>query len=262
MSSGLLDFNTALVTGGGGGIGKAIASYFVSQGKKVIIAGRTEDNLKSAVQDLGKNATYYVLDTGKTGSLSEFIKKITKEHPDLDCLVNNAGVQRPLDVNNLSPEEFLQKADQEIAININGPMHLAIGLLPHFRSKRSAVVMNVSSVLGYLPSSIINPVYNGTKAWVHFFSMNLRTQLKGSNVRVVEIAPPQVSTDLHRERENPDDNKGPEAMSVEQFMDDVVASWKKGEETIGAGPSKGVVGRWYGEFGEDYEKAAGGWGKK
>lgn len=262
MSSGLLDFNTALVTGGGGGLGRAIASYFISQGKKVVIAGRTEKSLQSAVQDLGENATYYVLDTGKIDSISEFIDKITKEHPDLDCLVNNAGVQRPLDVKTISPEDFLHKADEEISINIKGPMHLAIGLLPHFRSKPSAVIMNVSSALGYIPVSVINPVYNGTKAWVHFFSLNLRTQLKDSNVRVVEIVPPQVSTDLHRERENPDDNKGPSAMSVEHFMEDVVDSWKKGDETIGAGPSKKVVERWFGEFGKDYEKAAGAWGKK
>ncbi|KAK4494615.1 hypothetical protein PRZ48_013971 [Zasmidium cellare] len=262
MAPGSLDFNTALVTGGGGGIGKAMAEYFVSQGKKVIIAGRTEKNLQAAVKDLGNNSSYYVLDTGKTDSIANFVKKITSDHPDLDCLVNNAGVQRPLDVSQLSPEEFLQKADQEISININGPLHLAIALLPHFRQKPSAIIMNVSSTLGYLPTSIINPIYNGTKAWVHFFSMNLRTQLKDTNVKVIEIAPPQVSTDLHRERENPDDNKGPSAMSVGDFLEDVKEGWRKGEETIGAGPSKAIVGRWYETFGGDYEKAAEGWGKK
>jgi len=66
------------------------------------------------------------------------------------------------------------------------------------------VIMNVSSVLGFVPYSIINPIYNGTKAFVHFWSMTQRTQLKGSNVRIVEIVPPSVGTDLHRERENPD----------------------------------------------------------
>ena len=78
-------------------------------------------------------------------------------------MVNNAGVQRPLAVNEMKPEEFLQKADNEVSINISGPMHLAVGLLPHFRQKPGAVIMNVSSVLGYIPTSIINPVYNGTK---------------------------------------------------------------------------------------------------
>lgn len=149
------------------------------------------------------------------------------------------GVQKPLDVSELSPQEFLQEADQEPAININGPMHLAVGLLPHVRRrKEGAIIMNVSSTLGYLPTSIFNPVYNGSKAWVHFFSTNLRTQLQGTNVRVIEIAPPQVSTDLHRERKDPDDNKGPSAMSIAEFMNDVVAAWKEDRDTIGAGPSK------------------------
>ncbi|KAG9928139.1 short-chain dehydrogenase, partial [Aureobasidium melanogenum] len=171
-----LDFNTALVTGGAGGIGRAIAEYFISQGKKVIIVGRTESKLQSTSKEIG--ADYYVLDTGDIKSIPSFIQKITKEHPELDCLVNNAGVQRPLNVNDMSAEEFLEKGDNEININIRGPMHLAVGFLPHFKSKKSAVIMNVSSVLGLIPFSIINPVYNGTKAFVHFNTMNLRTQLE------------------------------------------------------------------------------------
>lgn len=152
-----LDFKCALVTGGGGGIGQAISEYFLSVGKKVIICGRTESKLQEASKQM-KNCPYYVLDTGKISAIPEFIRTITKEHPDLDCLVNNAGVQRPLDVNVMSTEEFTQKADQEIAINIQGPMHLAVGLLPHLKQKSGAVIMNVSSVLGYIPTSIINPV--------------------------------------------------------------------------------------------------------
>jgi len=92
--------------------------------------------------------------------------------------------------------------------------------------------------------------------------MNLRTQLEqaGTNIRVIEIAPPSVGTDLHRERKDPDDNKkdkNPAALSVEEFMEDVVESWNADKDVIGAGPSQKVVERWYGEFGGDYEKAAG-----
>ncbi|THZ81476.1 short-chain dehydrogenase, partial [Aureobasidium pullulans] len=173
-----IDFSasTALVTGGSSGIGRAIAEYFISEGKKVIICGRTESKLQSTCKEIG--ADYYVLDTGDIKAIPGFIKKITQEHPELDCLVNNAGVQRPLNVNDMSAEEFLEKADAEVNINVRGPMHLAVGFLPHFKSKKSAVIMNVSSVLGYIPFSIINPVYNGTKAFVHFNTMNLRSQLE------------------------------------------------------------------------------------
>lgn len=90
--------------------------------------------------------------------------------------------------------------------------------------------------------------------------MNLRTQLKDTNIRVIEIAPPTVATDLHRDRADPDDNKkekNPNALSVEEFMADVTKAWQNGEEVIGAGSSIKVVDRWYNEFGPDYEKVAG-----
>lgn len=87
-------------------------------------------------------------------------KKVIKEHPEVDCLINNAAVQKPLDINNFD----LQSTDQEIDINIRGPMHLTIGFLEHLKSKEAATIINISSLLGYIPTSIINPVYNATKA--------------------------------------------------------------------------------------------------
>ena len=252
----LSQFNCALITGGGGGLGRAMAEYLIGQGKKVIIAGRTESTLKTAASELGHNTSYYVLDTGNVSTIPSFVEYLVAEHPELDALINNAGVQRPLDIYDFS----LEKADQEIDINIRGPMHLTIGLLPHFMSKQDgAVIMNVSSVLGFIPTSIINPNYNGTKAWMHSWTMNLRTQLKESKIKVVEIVPPTVGTDLHRDRSDPDDNKKSKnqaALSVEEFMADLTQGWKDGAETIGAGMSKKVVERWYAEFGEDYAKAA------
>ncbi|KAK0368876.1 short-chain dehydrogenase [Colletotrichum limetticola] len=253
-----LGFKYAVITGGGGGIGKVMAQHFISKGKKVIIAGRTESKLQETAKEIGA-VDYYVLDTGKAEQIPEFVRRVTKEHPDLDCLVNNAGVQRPLEI--LKDDDFLSKADQEIDINIRGSMHLALGLLPHFQTKESALIINVSSVLGFVPFSIINPVYNGTKAWLHFWSMNLRTQLKngGSKVRVVEIAPPTVATDLHRERSDPDDNKkenNPDALTVDEFMEEVGSKLEDGIETIGPGMAGEVIGRWYGAFGEQYAKAA------
>jgi short-subunit dehydrogenase involved in D-alanine esterification of teichoic acids len=148
----------------------------------------------------------------------------------------------------MDAKEFLEKADNEVNINVRGPMHLAVGLLPHFRSKKSAVIMNVSSVLGFIPFSIINPVYNGTKAFMHFNTMNLRSQLEqaGDNIKVVEIAPPSVTTDLHREREDPRDNtkdKNPNALSVEEFLEEVKKGWRENADCIGAGMSQKIVDR-------------------
>ena len=127
----------------------------------------------------------------------------------------------------------MSRADQEIDINIRGPLHLCLAFLPHFTilpAEKKGVIINVSSVLGYLPSSVINPVYNGTKAWVHMYSLNLRTQYeKGGKIKVVEIASPTVSTALHRDRTDPSDNskeKNKAAMSVDEVIKEVEEGWE------------------------------------
>lgn len=235
-----------------------MAKWLISQGKKVIIAGRTESNLQSTCKELGCTA-YYVLDTGKTESIKPFVATITKEHPDLNGLINNAGVQKPIEVDKMQAEDFLSTADQEISINIKGPVHLAVELLPHFKAQKQAVIMNVSSVLGFVPFSTINPIYNGTKAFVHLFTINLREQLARShnNIRVIEIAPPAVGTDLHRDREDPDDNKphkNPTALSTDQFMKELTEAWKANVDCASAGPGVKIVKQWHDTFMPTYEK--------
>jgi short-subunit dehydrogenase involved in D-alanine esterification of teichoic acids len=258
-----LSFKCALITGGAGGLGRAMAEALISMGKSVIIAGRTESSLAKTAGEIGAKA-YYVLDVSDIGSIAGFVKEVVSKHPELDCVINNAGVQRPFQI--LGPDYGfdLSKADAEIDTNIRGPMHLCVSLIPHFNSlPDGAVIMNVSSVLGYNPYSLVNPVYNGTKAWVHFFSMNLRSQLRdaGSKIKVVEIVPPTVETSLHRERKNPDDNKkasgAKAALSVDEFMADIKKGWEGDWDTCPAGTGHGLVEKWYEAFGEAYMKAGG-----
>ncbi|KAL2075703.1 hypothetical protein VTL71DRAFT_646 [Oculimacula yallundae] len=258
MAPNTLAFKCALVTGGGGGIGLALSKHLISLGQSVIIVGRTEKTLIEAAKELGNDTAYYVLDTGNISAIPEFCQKVIQEHPEVDCLINNAAVQKPLDVNKFD----LASADQEIDINIRGPMHLTIGFLDHFKTKPAATIVNISSLLGYIPTSIINPVYNASKAFVHFWTMNLRTQLandeRGKNIKVVEIAPPTVATNLHRDREDPDDNKkekNKKSLSLPEFMEFIAKGFKKNEDTIGAGMAEGVVAQWYEAFGQDYEEA-------
>ena len=211
--------DTALVTGGAGGIGRAIAETLIRCGKTVVIAGRTESKLKDTAAQIGA-AAYYVLDTGDTSQIADVSRRILADYPDLNCLVNNAGVQRPFTFpaagvgagaggkGEADEDGYgfdLAKADQEIDINIRGPLHLTLRFLPHLLALpegKTGVIMNVSSVLGFLPASVINPVYNGTKAWVHFFTTNLRSQYnlagKGERLKIIEIAPPSVTTELVR----------------------------------------------------------------
>lgn len=258
-----LSFRCALITGGGGGLGRAMAETLIGMGKEVIIAGRTEKSLKQAAAEIGAKA-YYVLDVSDIASIPEFVKKVVSTHPELDCLINNAGVQRPFQILGPDYDFDLSKADQEINTNIRGPMHLCVSLVPHFNSKDTGgVIMNVSSVLGYSPVSLVNPVYNGTKAWVHFFSMNLRSQLRdtGSKIKVVEIVPPTVSTALHRERKDPMDNTkahgNKAALSVSEFMAEVKVGWEANNDNCPAGLGHELVEKWYQTYG-DYYTAAGG----
>merc|ERR1712071_667560 len=132
----------------------------------------------------------------------------------------------------------------------------------HFDKKdKGGVIMNVSSVLGFVPFSVVNPVYNGSKAWVHFFTTNLRTQVKQAGkekIRIVEIVPPAVESDLHRERVDPDDNKRHKgnkiALTQEEFMDEVRQGWDEGKETITAGPGNEIVSEWEETMGKRYVK--------
>ncbi|KAL5329097.1 hypothetical protein ACEPPN_002606 [Leptodophora sp. 'Broadleaf-Isolate-01'] len=227
MAPKTLAFKCALVTGGGGGgIGLAMAQHLISLGKSIILTSA---------------------------------RKSSKEHPEGDCLINNAALQRPFDINKFD----LENADQEI--DINRPMHLTIGFLEHFKRKEAATIVNISSLLGYVPTSIISPLYNATKAWVHFWTMNSRTQLGsdegGRNSKVVEVAPPTVATNLHRDRKGADDNKKAtnlNALELPEFMKFVAKGWEQDKGTIGAGRSAGVVDRWYVAFEEDYREAASG----
>jgi short-subunit dehydrogenase involved in D-alanine esterification of teichoic acids len=258
-----LSFKCALITGGGGGLGRGMAEALIAMGKSVIIVGRTEANLKKTAEEIGAK-NYFVLDVGNISAISDFVKKVVAAHPELDCVINNAGVQRPFQIMGPDYDFDLSKADQEIDTNIKGPLHLSVSLVPHFNSlPNGGVIMNVSSVLGYNPFSLINPVYNGTKAWVHFFTMNLRSQLRqaGSKIKVVEIVPPTVETALHRERKDPNDNKkaygNSSALSVAEFMKQIMEGWKEDKDTCPAGLGHELVEEWYAAYGEPYAKAGG-----
>ena len=102
--------------------------------------------------------------------------------------------------------------------------------------------------------------YNGTKAFLHFWSETQRVQLRDTSVRVVEIVPPSVGTDLHRERENPDDNKkhlgAVNSLTVEEFMDDLVKGLKADQDVISAGTGIALVKKWDDAFREQFNGAA------
>ncbi len=187
-----LESATVLITGGSSGIGQGLAEEFLKAGSKVIITGRRESALKETRAKHPKLITF-VNDASKVEEREELSRWVVKNHPEVNVLVNNAGIQRkgPL---SKEPEDWSIR-QSEIAINIEAPVHLMQLLTPHFLKQKEAAIINITSGLAYIPCGFA-PVYGGTKAFVHHFTLGSRFHYAKSNVRIVEIAPPAVKTNL------------------------------------------------------------------
>ncbi|NWD74470.1 SDR family NAD(P)-dependent oxidoreductase [Pseudomonas gingeri] len=183
--------NTILITGGATGIGLALAKRFSNEGNQVIICGRSEATLRKAKAEAPALITYSCDVTNATNrrAMTQWLKT---NHPALNVLINNAGIQAHRD---FTTDPAMGSLDQEVAINFTAPIHLIAELLPMLRQQALAYVVNVSSGLAFSPMADV-PVYSATKAAVHSFTLSLRHQLKKTSVRVIEIAPPIVDTGL------------------------------------------------------------------
>lgn len=186
-----LSHNTVLITGGTSGIGMALAERFLKSGNTVIICGRDEEKLKAMKQKFPELHIRRA-DTGSEKDRIDLWQWAIKNFPDLNVLINNAGIQRKVD---LKKAENWADTDSEIAINIGGPIHLSMLAVDHLKNKNDAVIANVSSGLAFVALSTV-PVYCATKAAVHSFTMSLRYQLRETKIDVVEIIPPAVRTNL------------------------------------------------------------------
>jgi uncharacterized oxidoreductase len=186
-----LSDNTILVTGGASGIGYAFAERFLAAGSRVIICGRREDRLQEAKE---KHPQFYTraCDVADEAERIALFDWATREFPRLNVLVNNAGIQRRV---NLSESEEWRRTRSEIAINFEAPVHLSRLFIPHLLKQERPAIINVTSGLSFVPLANV-PVYCATKAALHSFTMSLREQLSETPISVIEVAPPAVDTDL------------------------------------------------------------------
>ena len=187
-----LSGNTVLITGGATGIGLRMAETFAREGSRVLICGRREAKLEQARQALPEVEALRcdVADAADRERLA-----VWAEANGVNILVNNAGMQRMVDLSR--GLEALEQGDNEVRCNLEGPIYLTARLVPHLRSMSGAAVVNVSSGLGFVPMARM-PVYCATKAALHAFTVSLRHQLAAVGVRVFELIPPMVDTDLDR----------------------------------------------------------------
>jgi uncharacterized oxidoreductase len=186
---------TVLVTGGTGGIGLGIAEAFHRSRSRVIVCGRDSEKL-SAVARRFPEITALPCDVGDARQRENLAGEVLRRFPDLDILINNAGIQRYIDLKKGYSE--LKSGEDEIAINFVSTVELTSLFIGHLMKKPSAAVINVSSGLALMPMPGA-PIYCATKAAIHTYSLVLRQQLKGTSVKVVEIVPPMVDTGLNKE---------------------------------------------------------------
>ncbi|WP_066726198.1 SDR family oxidoreductase [Sphingomonas pituitosa] len=218
--------NTILITGGGSGIGLALARHFLDLGNTVIACGRSQATLDEAQAAVPALITR-LCDVADAESRQGLFSWLAASHPEVNVLVNNAGVQQHRDFNG---DPGMATLDQEIAINLAAPIHLIAGLLPLLKQQDQAWIINVSSGLAFSPMADV-PVYCATKAAIHSFTLSLRHQLRSTSVKVVELAPPIVDTGLGGDtRSSGTANR--QMMSPEAFAAETLALLETGQDEV------------------------------
>ncbi|PPQ37255.1 uncharacterized oxidoreductase [Rhodoblastus acidophilus] len=182
--------NTILITGGGSGIGEALAHRLHDLGNRVLIAGRRLQALKAAAA--GRNQIVPLeLDADDPQAVEAFARQVIADNPALNVLVNNAGIMR---MEALDRRRDLGNAEATIRTNLLGPIRLTNAFIDHLVNQPDAAIINCTSGLAFVPL-VATPTYSATKAALHSYTVSLREALKGK-VEVIELAPPAVQTGL------------------------------------------------------------------
>jgi uncharacterized oxidoreductase len=218
--------NTILITGGGTGIGLALAARFLQQGNEVIICGRRLDTLNEARRQY-PHLHIYQCDLAQESARGDLFRKVTHDFPRLNVLLNNAGMWVPT---RLDRAESWPQAQQQLQTNLAATIHLTQLFAQHLARQSAPVVCVTTSGLAHIPRAAA-PVYCATKAALHSYALTLRHQFKSQQIEVIEICPPHVDTDLG----SPGINKA--GIPVDTFADAVMDELRKGTLEITYGYS-------------------------
>ena len=201
--------NTIFITGGGSGIGRGLAEGLQKLGNQVIISGRRRAVLDEVVAaNPGMKA--FVLDMEDPASIEKVAKAVIAEFPAVNVLINNAGIMKGDHVGGVVDESVLMST---VVTNLLGPVRMNSAFVEHLKKQPEATIINVTSGLAFTPLAL-NAIYCATKAAIHSYTYSLRYKLKDTSVKVLELAPPYVQTELTGERQKND----PMAMPLDEYL--------------------------------------------
>lgn len=202
-----LSGNTIFITGGGSGIGRSLAEELHKRSNKVIVSGRRRANLDDVVA-ANPGIEAIELDITDSASIDAAAARLIAGHPDLNVLINNAGIM-PFDDAAAAIDD--EQARKIIATNLLGPIRLTSALIEHLKAQPSATIIHNTSVVAYTPIAQ-TAVYSASKAALHNYALSQRFMLRDTSVRVQEIVPPWVNTDLVKKTDDP------RAMPLHEFV--------------------------------------------
>jgi len=190
-----LQNSTILITGGTSGIGLEFVKQLTEQGANIIVTGRSPDALSETKKKFPKVHTFQS-DVSKLKDIEQLYKDVTRQFPDLNMIINNAGIMRLIDLQDTTLD--LENINQEIAINLSGTIQMVHQFLPHLKKQKSSAIVNVSSGIAFMAYSSA-PIYSAAKAGIRAYTQALRLQLLNTNVKVFELIPPGVNTNLQND---------------------------------------------------------------
>ncbi len=222
--------NTVLISGGSAGIGLEIARILSAYGNKVIITGRDRSRLDRALSQL-ENVTGIVSDVSKKADAETLAATLKRDFPGLNIVINNAGRALLYDI--ADSDGAFEKAEDEMLTNYLAVIRLNEMLLPLLKQQADAAIVNVSSVVAFVPGGL--PTYSASKAALHSYTQSLRIALgRSSRVKVFELMPPLVDTEFSAVI------NGRNGIPPQKVAEDFVAALEKDDFEIRVGKTQAI----------------------
>ncbi|MBF4516943.1 SDR family NAD(P)-dependent oxidoreductase [Flavobacterium sp. ANB] len=224
---------TILITGATSGIGlEFVRQLTKKEVRNIIITGRDPDKLEKAKKQF-PNIHTFQSDVSQPKEIEKLYKEVIQQFPELNIIINNAGIMRNLDLQDTSMD--LENITSEIEINLSGTIRMVHQFLPHLKTKNTAAIVNVSSGLAFVPFPV-SPIYSAAKSGIHAYTQVLRLQLKKTNIKVFELAPPATETSLGDPFEGLVDSK--QNMKVDKMVQIAIEGILKNKMEIKPGLAK------------------------